>query len=413
MKGELQEALLQLEKEKGIKREILINAMKDALTYAYKKDFGSLQNIRAEFDNKKGFYLVATKKVVEEVKNPNTQISLSEAQAINPKVGIGDNIEIEFLPEGFGRIAAQTAKQVVTQRLREAEKNLIYEEYKEKKGEIVTGIVQRTGKKQSVLVQLGKIEGILPVKEQMAKEKYKVGDRIKCYLLDVKMSNKGPQVILSRTYPGLVKRLFEMEVPEIYENIVKIVSVSRDPGYRTKIAVESESSNVDAVGSCVGMKGMRVQAIIKELKGEKIDIVGFSPDPQIFIKNALSPAKVDEVIINDEKKRHCLAIVPDNQLSLAIGRKGQNVRLASKLTNWRIDIKTQSQIAKERESELRKKAEEELFKKIEKKETTTAEIKDLAGGELKLEEKLKNAESTTIKDIASSTTEKLAVAPQT
>jgi len=410
LKAELQEALSQIEKDKGIKKEVLIQAMKDAITSAYKKVWGSTHNTRVEFDNKKGFYIVSTKEIVDTVKNLNTQISLVEAKKINPKVEIGNKIEIESLPEGFGRIAAQTAKQVVTQRLREAERNLIYEEFKERIGEIVTGIVQRVERKQNVLVQLGKSEAILPFKEQIPREKYKIGDRIKCYILDVKMGNKGPQIILSRTYPELVKKLFEMEVPEIYENIVRVTSVARIPGYRSKIAVESKDPNVDAVGACVGMKGMRVQAVIKELNGEKIDIIGFSSDPAVFIKNALSPAKVDRVIVA-EKEQEATVVVFDDQLSLAIGKEGQNVRLAAKLTGWGIDIKTQSQMAKEKEKELAKKTEEKVLTK-KKEEKEIVNIKDLPGIGPKLEEKLKAAGFKTIEDIAKATIEDLIAVPQ-
>lgn len=411
MKAELQEALSQLEKDKGIKKEILIQAMKDALISAYKKNFGSIANIKIDFDNKKGFYILCSKDVVNTVKNSSTQISLLDAKKIDSKVEIGDKVEVESLPDGFGRIAAQTAKQVITQRLREAERNLIYEDFKARIGEVVTGIIQRTGKKQNVLIQLGKTEAILPFKEQMPKEKYKVGDRIKCYILDVQMGNKGAQIILSRTYPELVRMLFETEVPEIYENIVRVISVSRDPGYRSKIAVESTESKVDAVGTCVGMKGMRVQAIIKELKGERIDIVQFSSEPAVFIKNALSPANVDKVIIKEETKT-ALVVVPDEQLSLAIGKQGQNVRLAAKLTGWRIDIRSQSQMSKEKEEELRKETEEKLFKKKKTEEEKIIDIKDLPGVGPKLEEKLKEAGFKTIEDIASSTIEKLIAVPQ-
>ncbi|MDI6736100.1 MAG: transcription termination factor NusA [bacterium] len=407
MKAELQEALAQIEKDKGIKKEVLIQATKDALTSAYKKSFGSTHNIEVEFDNKKGFYLVFNKDVVETVKNSHTQISLSDAKAIDSKVEIGDKVKIESFLEDFGRIAAQTAKQVITQRIREAEKNLIYEEFKERTGEVITGIIQRTGKNQNVLIQLGKTEAVLPLKEQIFNEKYKVGDRIKCYILNAVIGNRGPEIILSRTYPELVKRLFEMEVPEIYENIVSIKSVSRVPGHRAKIAVASVDPNVDAVGACVGMKGMRVQAVIKELNGEKIDVVGYSEDPAVFIENSLSPSKVDEVIVDKETKTS-LVIVPDDQLSLAIGKEGQNVRLAAKLTGWRIDIKSKSQVAKEKEAELLKKAEEELDRK---KEEGTGDIKELAGVGPKLESKLKDAGFKTIEDIAKATIEELTAIP--
>lgn len=408
MKAELQEALAQIEKDKGIKKEVLIQATKDALTSAYKKNFGSTHNIEVEFDNKKGFYLVFNKDVVETVRNPHTQIPLLDAKAIDAKVEIGDKVKVESFLEDFGRIAAQTAKQVITQRIREAEKDLIYEEFKERTGEVITGIVQRTGKNQNVLIQLGKTEAILPPKEQILKERYKVGDRIKCYILSARTGNKGPQIILSRTYPELVKKLFEMEVPEIYENVVSIKSVSRVPGYRAKIAVESVDPNVDAVGACVGMKGMRVQAVIKELNGEKIDVVAYSQDPTVFIKNSLSPSKVDEVTVDKETKT-ALVIVPDEQLSLAIGKEGQNVRLAAKLTNWRIDIKSKSQATKEKEAELLKKAEEEAAKK--EAEKGSIDIKELAGVGPKLEEKLKSAGFKTIEDVAKATIEELMAIP--
>ncbi|MFH1563575.1 MAG: transcription termination factor NusA [Nitrospirota bacterium] len=408
MKAELQEALAQIEKDKGIKKEVLIQATKDALTSAYKKSFGSTHNIEVEFDNKKGFYLVFNKEVVDAVKNPHTQISLLDARVIDSKVEIGNKVKIESFLEEFGRIAAQTARQVITQRIREAEKDLIYEEFKERTGEVITGIVQRTEKNQNVLIQLGKTEAILPPKEQILKEKYKVGDRIKCYILSTRIGNKGPQIILSRTYPELVKKLFEMEVPEIYENIVSIKSVSRVPGYRAKIAVESIDPNVDAVGACVGMKGMRVNAVIKELNGEKIDVVAYSQDQAVFIKNSLSPSKVIEIIINKETKTS-LAIVPDEQLSLAIGKEGQNVRLAAKLTGWRIDIKSQSQITKEKEVELLKKSEEELAKKEEEK--GIIDVKELTGVGPKLEAKLKEAGFKTIADIARAGIEELTAIP--
>lgn len=361
MNPEFFEALTQLEKAKGIKREILIDAIRDALASAYKKNFkADQQNIHVEFDSKEGFKVLSRKQVVETVSNPKQQIALSEARKKKENCNIGDIIEIEVTPSDFGRIAAQTAKQVITQRIKEAERSIVYKSFKEKIGEVITGIVQRVTK-HSILVDLGKAEGILPAKEQIAKEKYKVGDRIKSYILDVKMTPKGPQITLSRTYPDFVKKLFDLEVPEIYEGIVEIKGVSREPGIRSKIAVASKDVNVDPVGACVGMKGMRVQAIISELSGERIDIAQYDEDPEEFIKNALSPARITSVTI-DKKKRSAVIVVPDQQLSLAIGKEGQNVRLAAKLTGWKIDIQSESEAMRVKGIKAKKEAEKKLFK---------------------------------------------------
>ncbi|MFH1860791.1 MAG: transcription termination factor NusA, partial [bacterium] len=291
------------------------------------------------------------------------EIILSEAIKYKKDCQIGDVIGIEITPFDFGRIAAQTTKQVITQRIREAEREIVYKNFKERIGEIITGIVQRVTV-QNILVDLSKIEATLPINEQIVKEKYRMGDRIKTYILDVRQATKGPQIILSRTHPEFVKKLFELEVPEIYEGIVEIKGVSREPGARSKIAVCSKDTNVDPVGACVGMKGMRVQAVISELSGERIDIALYDDDPQVFIKNALSPAKIISVTAN-VKAKSVIAVVPDAQLSLAIGKEGQNVRLAAKLTGWRIDIRSESEIIKERDAVARKQAEEELFKKPE------------------------------------------------
>lgn len=370
--SELHDALTQLEKEKGIKREVLLKAIKDALLSAYKKNFGSVHNIKIEFDAKQGFYVTASKEVVEKVVNPKVQVSLADAKGAHPEAEIGQMIDLVITPTQFGRIAAQTAKQVITQRIREAERGLVYEGFKSRRGELVTGVVQKTTR-QNILVDLGKTEAILPDKEQSPREKHRVGDRIKCYILEVKMGNKGPQIILSRTNPDMVKKLFEMEVPEIYENIIQIKGVSREPGFRSKIAVYSSDEKIDAVGSCVGIRGTRVQAIINELSGERIDIINYSDNPETFIKNALLPAKSTSVTINHETKT-ALVIVPDQQLSLAIGKEGQNVRLAAKLTNWRIDIRSESQVTQERDAKALAKAEEELFVKKKAVEVAPVEL---------------------------------------
>jgi len=338
---ELIEALQQLEKEKGIDKDTLLEAIKAALVSAYKKNFGSIQNVNITINEETGKIRVfAQKEVVDEITDSRTEILLSEAQSINPNYEIGDIVEIEVTPKDFGRIAAQTAKQVVVQRIREAERSIIYEEYVNRENDIVNGIVQRH-EMNNVYIDLGKTEAVLTPSEQIPFETYKQGDRIKAYIVDVKKTTKGPQIVVSRTHPGLLRRLFELEVPEIYEGIVEIQSVSREPGSRSKVAVSSRDENVDPVGACVGPKGSRVQAVVNELRGEKIDIVQWDEDPATYVANALSPAKVVYVDIIGEKTAQ--VVVPDYQLSLAIGKEGQNARLAAKLTGWKIDIKSESQ----------------------------------------------------------------------
>jgi len=341
MNIEFLEALEQIEKDKGINKEILIEAIEAALVSAYKKNYGTTQNVKINIDRETGEVKVFSQKTVkEDVLNPLLEISLVEAKKINPLVKVGDIISVEVKPKNFGRIAAQTAKQVVMQRIKEAERNIIYEEFAGRETDLVTGIILRTEKK-NVIIDLGKTEVILPPTEQIPNEVYNTGERIKVYVLEVKKTTKGPQITVSRSHPGLIKRLFELEVPEIYEGIVEIKSIAREAGSRTKIAVHSRDENVDPVGACVGQKGTRVQTIVDELKGEKIDIIKWSKDPAEYISNALSPAKVLKVDI-DEDNKTARVIVPDNQLSLAIGKEGQNARLAAKLTGWKIDIKPQN-----------------------------------------------------------------------
>ncbi|MGB9839760.1 transcription termination factor NusA [Thermovenabulum sp.] len=341
MNIEFLEALEQIEKDKGINKEILIEAIEAALVSAYKKNYGTTQNVKINIDRETGEVKVFSQKTVkEDVSNPLLEISLIEAKKINPLVKVGDIISVEVKPKNFGRIAAQTAKQVVMQRIKEAERNIIYEEFAGRETDLVTGIILRTEKK-NVIIDLGKTEVILPPTEQIPNEVYNTGERIKVYVLEVKKTTKGPQITVSRSHPGLIKRLFELEVPEIYEGIVEIKSIAREAGSRTKIAVHSRDENVDPVGACVGQKGTRVQTIVDELKGEKIDIIKWSKDPAEYISNALSPAKVLKVDI-DEDNKTARVIVPDNQLSLAIGKEGQNARLAAKLTGWKIDIKPQN-----------------------------------------------------------------------
>ena len=339
-------ALDALSKERRINKNVLFDAIEAALISAYKKNFGKNANVRASIDADKGTIEVLSRKtVVESVEDPQCEISLEDARAIQPRYEIGDLVEVQVTPRNFGRIAAQTAKQVVVQHLREAERGVIYDEYSQKENEILTAIVQRIENKQ-VFVELGRTEGVLEASQQMPTEELNINDRIKVYVLEVSRIGRGPQVFVSRTHPGLVKRLFELEVPEIVTGVVQIKSIAREAGFRTKMAVVSTDPLIDAVGSCVGPRGMRVENVVNELKTEKIDIVKWSADPAEYIANALNPARVLSVFVSEEEKAASV-VVPDNQLSLAIGKEGQNARLAAKLTGWKIDIRSQSQVEAE------------------------------------------------------------------
>ena len=341
MSSELLDALTALEKQKGISRDVLIEAIEAALVTAYKRNFNQAQNVRVDLNLDNGSMRVFSRKdVVEDVEDDRLQVSLEDAKAVNPAYEIGDVVEQEVTPKNFGRIAAQTAKQVVMQRVREAERGLIYEEFVDRADDIVNGVVERLDAR-NIYVGLGKVEAVLPANEQIPTETYKPHDRIRVYITKVERTSRGPQVFVSRTHPGLLRRLFEMEVPEIYDGVVEIKSIAREAGDRSKISVYAHNSEIDPVGSCVGTKGARVQAIVNELGGEKIDIVEWSEDPVVFVANALSPSKVISVLVNEEEKSTTV-IVPDYQLSLAIGKRGQNARLAAKLTGWKIDIKSET-----------------------------------------------------------------------
>ena len=336
-------ALDALSKERRIDKQRLFDAIEQALISAYKKNFGKNANVRATIDPQKGLVEVLSRKtVVETVEDAQTEMSLEEARAIQPRYEVGDLVEVQVTPKNFGRIAAQTAKQVVVQHLLEAERGVIYEEYSQKENEILTAIVQRIENK-TAYVELGRTEGLLEPSQQMPTEELNINDRIKVYVLEVSRMGRGPQVIVSRTHPGLIKRLFELEVPEIVSGVVQIKSIAREAGFRTKMAVVSTDPLIDAVGSCVGPRGMRVENVVNELKTEKIDIVKWSADPAEYIANALNPARVLSVFVAENEKSAAV-VVPDNQLSLAIGKEGQNARLAAKLTGWKIDIKSQSQV---------------------------------------------------------------------
>ncbi|WP_353095269.1 transcription termination factor NusA [Tissierella praeacuta] len=348
MNGDFIDALHEIEKEKGISKDVIFDALESALISSYKKNFNASQNVEVEMDRTTGkVKVLALKEVVETIENEYLEISLDDAKEIDDRFQIGDIIKIEITPKDFGRIAAQTAKQVVIQRIRDAERDVIYDDFVNRENEIITGLVQRISK-NNVYIDLGKTEGILPPSEQIEGEEYNQGDRIKLLISEVKKTTKGPQIILSRSHPNLIKRLFELEVPEINDGIVEIYSIAREAGSRTKISVFSKDPNVDPLGSCVGFKGSRVKVIVDELKGEKIDIVIWSKEIGEFIANSLSPSKVVNVIV-DEKEKSAIVVVPDYQLSLAIGKEGQNARLAAKLTNWKIDIKSESQYNQDNE----------------------------------------------------------------
>lgn len=337
----------ELEKERGISKDYLVEALEEALVKAYKQNFDvedSVENVKVTIDKITGeMHVYSAKEVVEELPVPELEISLEDARKIDKNYNVGDIVNIEIKPKDFGRIAAQKAKQVVVQKIREVEKEMVFTEFNDKKGEIVSGLIQKADGK-IVVMDLGKLEGVMPLKEQIPTETYRVNDKIRGYVLEVEKGLKGtPQVIVSRSHPDFVRKLFEFEIPEIYEGLIEIKSVSRDAGSRSKVAVYSRDENIDPVGSCVGQKGVRIQNIINELNGEKIDVIEWNEDPAIYIAAALLPAQVMAVDVKEDEK-FAQVIVPDDQLSLAIGKSGQNARLAARLTNWKIDIKSESQI---------------------------------------------------------------------
>lgn len=380
---EILEALTQITKSKNIDMEFVIETLQQSLLSAAKKKFGDSDNIEVEVDTKTGeIEMYALKKVVEQVSDPNQEISLPQAQEIDPQVKLDEKVKVPINFDEFGRNAILTAKQIMIQRVREAERDKIYEEYKDKIGIVVTGSVQQVNK-GNIIVNLGKAEALLPPKEQIQKERYRQGDRIRAYILNVEKSSRGPQIILSRTHPDLLKRLFELEVPEIFERIIEIKAIVREPGERAKIAVSSIDDRVDPVGACVGIKGARVQSIVRELNNERIDIILWHPDPQTFVTRALSPAKIAKIDIIPGKEEMNV-VVEDDMLSLAIGRGGQNARLAAKLTGWKINILSVTEYKEER-----KLGEEPKMK-----------ISLLSGIGKKLEEKLAKAKIETIQDLA-------------
>lgn len=388
MNTEFMQALDELVRDRGIDKDVLLETIEQALTSAYKKNFGSAQNVRIDMNRETGDIKVYSQRVVvdeSDLYDNFLEIELSEAREINQSYELGDIIEHEVTPRDFGRIAAQTAKQIVVQKIREAEREMTYNEFLEKQDELVTGEISRTSSrdgKQIVFVQIGKGEGVLLQSEQIRGEDYRIGSNMKFYVLEVNKTNKNPQILLSRSNAGLVKRLFEMEVPEIQEGIVHIKSISREAGSRTKMAVKSIDDKIDPIGACVGTQGARVRNIVDELGDEKIDIVKYSDDPSTFIEAALSPSKVTKVFV-DEANKSAIVIVPDYQLSLAIGKEGQNARLAARLTNWKIDIKPESEFGPEEEAALLEEiennqiaAEEEAKRLAKEAELKAEEVND-------------------------------------
>jgi N utilization substance protein A len=357
---ELIYVIQQIGNEKGIGVEVLFEALESALLSASKKTMGVADNVRMHLDRHTGSLQVfARKKVVENVTDPKLEIRLAEARALNRDAQLDDEIEVELPPQEFGRIAAQTAKQVILQRVRDAERDAIYSDFIDREGKIVRGVVHRI-EKRNVIVELGKAEGIITEREQIPGERYNPGDRVRAYVLEVKKTAKGPQILLSRTHPGFLARLFEAEIPEIAEGIVQVRAAAREAGERAKVAVASTKRDVDPIGACVGLRGTRIQVISRELRGEKIDIVEWAPDPATFVARALSPAKVSSVVVSEPEAEGdqgaVLVVVPDNQLSLAIGKRGQNARLAAKLTGLRVDIKSEGELEDERRREEEERA---------------------------------------------------------
>lgn len=381
MASDLSDAIRMFEQEKGIPRELVLKTIEEFLVAAYKKKYGTAENVIVRFNEEETEVTVfSRKKIVEEVEDSVLEIALKDALAYNSECEIGDELLIEINPKDFERIAVQSAKQRAKQKLREIQKDTLYSEFIEKTGEMIIGYYQRE-KNGNIYVDLGKIEGILPKRYQSPREIYRPNDRIKAIIHEVEKQESGLNIVLSRTHTDFVKKLFELEVPELYDKTVEIFKIVREPGYRTKMAVYSHREDVDPVGACVGLKGVRIQAIVKEMEGEKIDVLKYDPDPRDFIKNALSPAEVESVIILDEAKRQALAVVSENQLSLAIGKQGLNVRLANRLVDWNIDVKTIDQFEEMDISAETKKAVSALFMEDEydEKSEEITRIEELPG----------------------------------
>ncbi|CBE67647.1 MAG: transcription termination/antitermination protein NusA [Candidatus Methylomirabilis oxygeniifera] len=402
---DLLQVIEQVGREKEIDSAVLIEAVSAAILSASRKTLGAALDLRVEFDQRsRCFMLYAVRKVVEQVVNPHVEIAIDEAQQLNPEAQLGDETKTELKAKEFGRIAAQTAKQVIIQRVKEAERESVFQAFKARVGELVGGVVQRVAK-GNVIVNLGKAEAILPPREQLPREDYRVGDRIRAYVLDVKKLPRGSQIVLSRTHPGLLAKLLEIEVPEIYEGIVEIKAVSRDAGERAKVAVASRDSNVDPVGACVGYRGSRIQAIVRELMGEKIDVIAWKDDPASFVKSALAPADIESVeVVQETHTLHVL--VADGQLSLAIGKRGQNARLAAKLLGWKVDVRGRGEIQKASEERLQPEFEP-VASTVEGRAGTDLRLAEVPGVGEKLADRLIEAGVDSCRKLADASDEAL------
>lgn len=398
MAGDLSEAVKQLVADKGISEELILKTIEMALLAAYKKKYGTTSNAETYIDEEHDVVKIYSKKeIVDKVEEPVFEIELSEAQKLHSGAEVGDEMLIEIKPEDFGRIAAQTAKQVVRQRLKEIEKDVVYNEFKQREGEMIVGYFQRerTG---TIYVNLGRSEGIMPRNQQSPREHYSIGDRIKALLLEVRKGTKGPQIILSRGHPGFVKKIFELEIPEVADGTIEIKNIVRDPGYRTKVAVFSPRNEVDPVGACVGMRGIRIQAIVGELEGEKIDIVKWDTDVKRYIANGMNPVKISRIVVTDDKNKEALIVVHDSQLSIAIGRAGQNIRLVSKLVGWKLDIMPESEFETSEYAEFARKVADKLFSTGEE-ESELVTLRDIPGIDPKTLKLLENEGYTEIENI--------------
>ncbi len=397
------EALHQIATDKGISRETIEQIVESAMLSAFKKQYGMIENVRVVFDRDTNTVKIVSKKmVVNNARNRAEEISLRDAIKIKPDISLGDDIEVEENPlESFGRIAAQTAKQVIIQKIKEAEKNIIYSEFSDKEGELINGFLQRKTR-DAIYIDLGRTEGVLPAREQSPLEHFKNGDRVKALILSVQKNAKGPSIILSRTHPKFIQKLFEMEIPEIYDGVVKIMNIMREPGMRTKVAVTSERDDVDSVGACVGMKGIRIQSIVRELEGEKIDVIEHFEDKKIMAANALTPAKVVEIV--EKSDGGVIAVVDNDQKHLALGRAGHNVRLASKLCGFDIDIKTEDQYREFLSSSESRAIVEQLFSRVNEDETQLSELPGLEPRIIKL---LENGGVFSVEDLVEKSLEEL------
>jgi N utilization substance protein A len=409
MANEFAEAVKQLVADKGISEELVLKTIEMALLAAYKKKFGTTSNAETHLDEENHTVKIYSKKeIVEKVKDPVFEIPIDDAQKLHSGAEIGDEMLIEVNPEEFGRIAAQTARQVVRQRLREIEKDVVYNEYKQREGEMIVGYYQRE-RAGMIYINLGRAEGIMPRSHQSPREHYKIGDRVKALLLEVRKDTKGPQIVLSRAHPDFIKKIFELEVPELADGTIVIKDIVRDPGYRTKVAVYSPRDEIDPVGACVGLRGVRIQAIVGELEGEKIDIIKWDSDVKKYIANAMNPVKISKILVTNSEEKEALVVVNEAQLAIAIGRQGQNIRLVSRLMGWKLDVITEPDFEKSEYAEIARRAADELFKTgVVEEEAEVTALEEIPGLDAATLEVLKKSGLNNIEDIINKTVEELA-----